>query len=270
MFYHALTGNGGTTPTEDLSPVLLWKNSNPTAEFAPQTISLNLTDYAGVIIEFRLKTDSTKINTRLYAKKNEDVDSIFGAGSYHTKGNSNAARGVRVTDTGVTFDEGYGNMTLNNKLCIPITIYGVKDYVVEPEVSIPTVKLSEFAISDTSVDDWSTDSTCSVSISGDILTVTKQNVSDPGGNLYFNKILKIDRSYLSITIESTVNAKANAVLSLINTNTGLVTTYKLQSTSAALNDTLQFNLSEHLGEIGVLYCEKTNANGGSTNYTITV
>ena len=134
MFYHALTG--GNTPTEDLSPVLLWENSNPTAEFAPQTVSLDLTDYAGVIIEFRLKTDSTKINTRLYAKKNEDVDSNFGAGSYYTKGDSNAARGVIVTNTGVEFAEGYGNMTLNNRICIPITIYGVKEYVVEPIDSV--------------------------------------------------------------------------------------------------------------------------------------
>lgn len=124
MFYHALTSG-------NLSPVLLWENSNPTAEFAAQTVSLDLTDYAGVIIEFKLKTNSTKINTRLYAKKNENVDSIFGAGSYNTKGDSNAARGLTVTDTGVTFAEGYSNMTENNNLCIPITIYGVKEYVVE-------------------------------------------------------------------------------------------------------------------------------------------
>ena len=48
MFYHALPGNGGTTPTEDLEPVLLWTNPNPTAEFTAQTVSLDLTDYAGV------------------------------------------------------------------------------------------------------------------------------------------------------------------------------------------------------------------------------
>lgn len=143
MFYHALTGNGGTTPTEDLRPVLLWENSNPTAEFAAKTISLDLTDYAGVIVEFKKTTTSTKINTRLYAKKNEDVDAVFGAGSYYTKGDSNTARGVNVTDAGVTFAEGYGNMTLNNKTTIPIRIYGVKEYVVEPANNLQLITTSQ-------------------------------------------------------------------------------------------------------------------------------
>ena len=130
MFYHALTGNGRT---ENLEPVLLWENSNPTVEFTAQTVSLDLSDYAGVIVEFKKTTTSTKINTRLYAKKNEDVDEIFGAGSYYTKGDSNTARGVNVTDTGVTFAEGYRNMTSDNNTTIPIRIYGVKEYVVEPQ-----------------------------------------------------------------------------------------------------------------------------------------
>ena len=134
MFYHSLTGNGGTTPTEDLEPVLLWTNPSPTSDFTAQTVSLDLSDYAGVIVEFIKSTTSNKINTRLYAKKNEDVDGIFGAGSYYVKGDSNTARGISVTDTGVTFAEGYGNMSLNNKTSIPIRIYGVKNYVVEPQI----------------------------------------------------------------------------------------------------------------------------------------
>ena len=64
MFYHALTGNGGTTPTEDLEPVLVWENSNPEAEFAAQTVSLDLTDHAGVLVEFNSANDQLILATR--------------------------------------------------------------------------------------------------------------------------------------------------------------------------------------------------------------
>ena len=178
MFYHALTG--GNTPTEDLSPVLLWENSSPTADFNAQTISLDLTDYAGVIVEFRKTTSSTKINTRLYAKKNEDVDEIFGAGSYYTKGDSNTARGVNVTDAGVTFAEGYGNMTLNNKTTIPIRIYGVKEYVVESSkqyTSLEVINITKKAGGDTSAN---LDITCNI----DDLLLLYLTPQGPGDNTY--------------------------------------------------------------------------------------
>ena len=74
MFYHALTGNGGTTPTENLEPVLLWENSNPTAEFAPQTISLDLTDYAGVLVEFNSANDQSILATRSYLSKSDIIN----------------------------------------------------------------------------------------------------------------------------------------------------------------------------------------------------
>ena len=180
MFYHALTGNGGSAPTEDLQPVLLWENSNPTVEFTAQTVSLDLSDYAGVIVEFKKTTTSTKINTRLYAKKNEDVDEIFGAGSYYTKGDSNTARGVNVTDTGVTFAEGYRNMTSDNNTTIPIRIYGVKEYIVES--SIQYTDLEVFSITENAggAATGSLDITCNI----DDLLLLYLTPQGPGDNTY--------------------------------------------------------------------------------------
>lgn len=129
MFYHALTGNGGTTPTEDLEPVLLWENSSPTAEFAPQTISLNLTDYAGTIVEFH-QNNTQAIGTRAYIKKNDN--GITGVGYPDSSSTIGLARPISVTDSGVVFGTGAPNSDNNN--CIPYRIYGVKEYVVEPQI----------------------------------------------------------------------------------------------------------------------------------------
>ena len=124
MFYNALTGKNEPTPVEDLEPVLLWTNSNPTVEFTAQTVSLDLTDYAGVIVEFNNSDVSQKLTSRVYAKKTDDF-SIFGCGYIADTG---IARNIlAVNDTGVQF----GAVNTNTAVCIPSKIYGVKEYVVE-------------------------------------------------------------------------------------------------------------------------------------------
>lgn len=134
MFYHALTGNGGATPTEDLEPVLLWENSNPRALFAAQTISLNLTDYAGVIIEFYAEDDKQTLAARSYLKKDDVINgSNFGTG--HTDATSTAAsRNYTINNDGVTFSSGYFSNSASTEVLIPYRIYGVKSYVVEPKI----------------------------------------------------------------------------------------------------------------------------------------
>ena len=135
MFYHALTGNGGT---EDLSPVLLWENSNPTAEFAAQTISLDLTDYAGVIVEFNESDVMQNLAGRLYCKKTDNYSRYVGVG-YSANVQSNVAAYARniikVDNNGVEFGTSVTNSAANNqKILIPIKIYGVKKYIVEPQI----------------------------------------------------------------------------------------------------------------------------------------
>ena len=135
MFYHALTGNGGT---EDLEPVLLWENSSPTAAFNPQTISLDLTDYAGVIIEFNESAVMQTIAGRLYCKKTDNYSRFVGVG-FVTPDQSQVATSARciikVDNNGVEFGNSATNNAGNNQtILIPIRIYGVKEYIVEPAV----------------------------------------------------------------------------------------------------------------------------------------
>ena len=126
MFYHALTG--GNTPTGDLSPVLLWENSSPTTAFTAQTISLNLTDYAGVIVEFYYDINNQYVSSRVYAKKTDVFSNKFGAGFIAE--NANAINILALNNNGIQF----GNASPNTTACIPYKIYGVKEYVVEPVV----------------------------------------------------------------------------------------------------------------------------------------
>lgn len=126
MLYQGIIG-GGSSPVEpvDLSPVLLWTNPNPSSNFTAQTVSVDLTNYSGVIVEFN-KTDTSKIvASRVYAKKTDDL-SIFGCGFI---ADTAIARNIlAVNNTGVQF----GNVNTGTEVCIPYKIYGVKEYVVEP------------------------------------------------------------------------------------------------------------------------------------------
>lgn len=127
MFYHALTGNG-SSPVEDLEPVLLWTNPDISSTFAAQTVSLNLAEYAGVMIEFNQSYNDAQICTRVYATKNDTYEK-FGGGSNTASDTNNGANGRHflVTDSGITF----WDSSSNNGSLIPTKIYGVKKYVVE-------------------------------------------------------------------------------------------------------------------------------------------
>lgn len=143
MFYHALTGNGGATPTEDLEPVLLWENSNPTAEFAAQTISLDLTNYTGVLIEFNSANDQLFLATKSYLSKSDIINTnYFGAG--HSGGTAGAAsRNYYINDSGVIFTNAYWLSNISNNCLIPTKIYGVKSYMVEQVNNLQLITTSQ-------------------------------------------------------------------------------------------------------------------------------
>ena len=135
MFYHALTGNGGT---EDLEPVLLWENSSPTTAFAAQTISLDLTDYTGVIIEFNESDVMQNLAGRLYCKKTDNYSRFVGVGYVapaQSQVSTSARCVIKVDNNGVEFGNSATNNLGNNQaILIPIRIYGVKAYIVEPQI----------------------------------------------------------------------------------------------------------------------------------------
>ena len=139
MFYHALTGNGGTTPTEDLEPVLLWENSNPSAEFAAQTISLDLTDYAGIIVECYTNITISVVCSRGYIKKTDNTN--IGVGTVYDSDTFARGRRCNVTNDGVVFYDARTGSDTSNEAVIPYRIYGVKDYVVEPNYAKFTINI---------------------------------------------------------------------------------------------------------------------------------
>ena len=132
MFYHALTSGNGVPA--DLEPVLLWENPDVTASFDAQTISLDLTKYAGVVIDYNRKTTNTKLQTRFYMKRND----VTNDGAFYASSNQadNVLRKTSLSDTGVQFYScnNAGTGEASNTNMIPTKIYGIKNYIVEPAV----------------------------------------------------------------------------------------------------------------------------------------
>lgn len=124
------SSSGGVDPSE-LAPVLLWENPNPSASFGAQTIALDLSEYAGIIVEGLQSTAEQKVLYRTYVKKG-DYTVSNGAQGFGFASSRGQARGVSITDTTVTFTNSYIGETLVNTNQIPYKIYGVKGVLVEP------------------------------------------------------------------------------------------------------------------------------------------
>ena len=129
MLYQGIIG-GGSSPVEpvDLSPVLLWTNPRPGSAFGAQTVSLDLTEYSGVIIEINHSDTSQRLATRVYAKKTDNL-SVFGCGFIADVAITRNI--LAVNNNGVQF----GAVNTGTEVCIPSKIYGVKEYVVDSNLS---------------------------------------------------------------------------------------------------------------------------------------
>lgn len=120
------------TELED-APQLLWTNPNPSTAFATQTISLDLSDYEGVIINFNAYTTNQTLAARAYVKKGE---SGIGGGHVSSSG-SGRSRNIEVKENGVTISNTKIDGSTDNSALIPVNIYGVKHAVVEVESDAP-------------------------------------------------------------------------------------------------------------------------------------
>lgn len=106
--------NGAGTVTANVpseEPALLWINQIPTQEFAGQTITLDLSEYDGVIVRFNLSNTTTT-----------PVLNAYGAVGASAWAEINNPRGFTVSTTGITFD----NATGGNTGMIPAYIWGIK------------------------------------------------------------------------------------------------------------------------------------------------
>lgn len=98
----------------------LWENPNYTVNFSSQNITLNSDDYDFLLWIFNISINSRN-NLSVIVKK-----------GFHTflgicSGNNIFGRTVnRVDDVTFTVGDGYNVNTVNNVVCIPIAIYGIK------------------------------------------------------------------------------------------------------------------------------------------------
>lgn len=115
-------------PTPSEYKKLLWQNPNPTAAFAAQTISLDLSDYDVVQIDVYL-TANGMISTRFTEVGFQGEAGGLGSGGDRYTRNAN------VTTTGVAFTVGKSNGTDNTSACIPYKIYGIKYERVAPPLA---------------------------------------------------------------------------------------------------------------------------------------
>lgn len=108
----------------------LWENSAPTSSFAAQTVSLDLSSYSAVYIEFGFSTG----DTRYYS-----VIQLVGSNVrvMRQMGNSGGTmffreRTVQATTSGVIFGsgttrtQGSSTITSSDDQLMPMLIYGIK------------------------------------------------------------------------------------------------------------------------------------------------
>lgn len=113
----------GKTDNIATEPKLLWQNPNPSSGFGAQTISLDLSEYTGVIVELYEATTDLNVINRTYIRKSE-ID-WFGGGTVregHARG-----RNISVTESGVAFSNGFYDSGMNDATLPPARIYGVKN-----------------------------------------------------------------------------------------------------------------------------------------------
>lgn len=134
------------TEEKDISKDLLWTNPNPTAEFAAQTISLDLSEYDFIFIKAagypNVSSDYPAGLIKWFeVKKNESTILDMNVTFFNTSTSSNAYWGGRtciVSDTGVNFEQGISYKvndttshvgTSSNGSVVPIEIYGIKNKI---------------------------------------------------------------------------------------------------------------------------------------------
>lgn len=126
--FHAIYGNGGVSPepggdTYGEVQTLLWTNPSIHTDFNPQTVTLDLTSYDGVIIEFNTDNTGGALGTRVKSGKTS-----IGAGFTSINKDGSFSRNFVISNSGVVFDNGYLNSNPSPGHCVPIKIYGYKQY----------------------------------------------------------------------------------------------------------------------------------------------
>ncbi len=117
------------TSTIKAERILLWTNPDPASAFAPQTISIDLSDYDEVEIEFKHASVS---DSYLYQKARVGSADV---GLFYVSVKSGftpeyEGRPLTVASDGITFEAGaryyVSTIYTENIRCVPTRIYGLK------------------------------------------------------------------------------------------------------------------------------------------------
>lgn len=124
---HIETGvKDNETSINNITGSILWSNSNPTADFSGQTITLSSSDYD--ILEFIWKTDSVG-NLAFSEKVMKGKGTQFDFFSTAIVGRRWCRRILYVSDTSYSFNDCYkldSSSTMENDNCVPLYIIGYK------------------------------------------------------------------------------------------------------------------------------------------------
>lgn len=136
--YALKTDIGSATVSTGIQMEVLWENPDSTAEFAAQTISIDLSNYTYVLIKTLFLTNEAYVNLKKFSMFEKGETSILSHLNEVYSGNANIYDGIReitVNDDGIIFtDCNYRKIntsdatttTVENNACIPLKIYGIK------------------------------------------------------------------------------------------------------------------------------------------------
>ena len=116
-------------PTPSEYKKLLWTNPSPTSAFSAQTISLDLSEYDDVEVEFKVYPSEDVVNVASAGIGEVGVCSTVRTDTWLTQ-----ARTFTVSATGVAFSDCRlgSNASVYNNHSVPLKIYGIKYERVAP------------------------------------------------------------------------------------------------------------------------------------------
>ena len=124
-------------PTPSEYKKLLWTNPSPTSAFSAQTISLDLSEYDDVEVEFKVYPSEDVVNVASAGIGEVGVCSTVRTDTWLTQ-----ARTFTVSATGVAFSDCRlgSNASVYNNHSVPLKIYGIKyERVAPPQVEDLTI-----------------------------------------------------------------------------------------------------------------------------------
>ena len=116
---------------------LLWTNPNPSAEFAPQTLNINLSDYKYVVITSTFGGNGLTNDyfdghkSLIEVGTTSNITGVHGGsnGLNHSHGIAATTREVIVTTSSIEFKKGNfynGTNNQSNNYAVPLYIWGIK------------------------------------------------------------------------------------------------------------------------------------------------